>query len=66
MTADSLLGLPLAEALNRLRAAGIEPRVAISRAPRRTEDTGELRVVRVLEEGRALTACAFVTTLREE
>ena len=44
---QTLLGLPLEEALARLRAAGIEPNIIESRAPRRSEGNGALRVVRV-------------------
>lgn len=65
MTSD-LLGLPLEEAVRRSRARGVEPAVVISRAPRRTEEVGVLRVVRVSEDGRVVTACAFIDTIRED
>lgn len=57
--AERLLGLPLEEAVRRLRALGVEPAVLISRAPRRPEGVGAFRVVRVQEDGRKLTVCAF-------
>jgi len=56
----SLLGRPLEEALRQMRSQGVEPAVVISRAPRRPEGVGSLRVVRVRAEGRELTACAFL------
>lgn len=62
---EKLLGLPLTEAIRRLDAIGIEPAVTISRAPRRPEGVGAFRVVRVQEEGRRLTVCAFVTEIKE-
>lgn len=62
----ALLGLPLEEAIRRLRAEGVEPTVDITRAPRRPEGIGALRVVRVSENGRVVTACAFLDTLRED
>jgi len=55
----------LAEAEARLRAAGIVPRVMVSRAPRRAEAAGEARVVRVQEDGNLLTVCSFQTAVRE-
>lgn len=66
MTADALLGLPLDEALRRLDAEGVRPAVTVSRAPRRPEGVGALRVVRVRDGGRQLVACAFVDRVREE
>jgi hypothetical protein len=60
-----LLGLPLAEALKRLRAQGIEPAVLVSRAPRRKEEQGAPRVVRVQQAGRVLTVCAFQDLVSE-
>ena len=60
-----MLGLPLEEAIRRLDAVGVEPAVIVSRAPRRPEGVGVLRVVRVQDEGRKLTACAFVDGLAE-
>jgi hypothetical protein len=62
---SALLGLPLAEALDRLRAQGIEPTVLVSRAPRRVEGQGAPRVVRVQQEGRVLTVCAFMDLVSE-
>jgi hypothetical protein len=62
VTDSLLLGRPLPEALALLEALGIGPvTVTSSQAPKRREgtETGALRVVRVLEGGRALTICAF-------
>lgn len=59
MNPERLLGLRLEEAIRRLEAQGIRPAVTISRAPRHPEGRGALRVVRVRENGRELTACAF-------
>ena len=61
-----LLGLPLEKAILRLRAAGVEPHIEISRAPRRPQQAGALRVIRVREGGRRLTACAFALRVGEE
>ncbi|MBQ8556832.1 MAG: hypothetical protein IJ438_13315 [Clostridia bacterium] len=48
---DNLLGLPLEAALSKMRERGIEPRVVITRAPRREEkEGGTLRVIRVRED----------------
>lgn len=60
-----VLGLPLDEALQRLASQGVYPTVAISRAPRRPEEVGALRVVQVLDGGQRLVACAFVQDLKE-
>lgn len=59
MNSERLLGLCLEEAVRRLEAQGIRPAVTISRAPRHSEEEGSLRVVRVREDGRDLTVCAF-------
>ena len=65
MTPDtSLLGLTLEEALGRLRAAGVEPEVSYTRSPRR-EAAGTARVVRVMEEGKRLTAALFPDQLKD-
>ena len=60
---DSLLGLPLAQALERARAAGEEPEVVETVAPRRNAVSGEttLRVIRVraAQERLQLTVSAF-------
>ncbi len=63
--AHRLLGLPLEDAIRRLRAMGVEPAVIVSRAPRRTEGVGALRVVRVRADGAELTVSAFVDRVRE-
>lgn len=65
MRQEKLLGYPLTEAVRRLAAEGITPAVSISRAPRRQDDPGVLRVVRVEDGGKRLTACAFVDGLKE-
>lgn len=57
MTA-SLLGLPLEEAVRRLREAGVEPEVQYASAPQ-TRQGGTLRVIRVRGEGKELTAARF-------
>ncbi len=62
---ESLLGLPLTDALLRARAAGVEPVVRETCAPRRNEaGAGEktMRVIRVDEEAQrvTLTVAAFM------
>lgn len=54
----TLLGLPLEEAVRRLRQAGIEPVVRVTASPRGAQE-GTLRVIRAREEGRELTAARF-------
>jgi len=61
----TVLGLTLDEAIRRLRGQGVEPAVVVSRAPRRAEGLGALRVVQVKEGGRELTACAFMDKVKE-
>ncbi len=63
---DALLGLPLDSALQNARAMGLEPRVLVTRAPKRRGDDapvdpqGTLRVIRVRErDGLELTVSAF-------
>ncbi len=59
---ESLLGLPLAEALHRARLAGVEPQIVETCAPRRAAVTeATLRVIRVTGEGQSLsiTVSAF-------
>ena len=66
---ESLLGLPLGQALETARAWGMEPKVLVTCAPRRKgEDSAEpregtMRVIRVRElkasEGGELTVSAF-------
>ena len=62
MTA-TLLGLPLEEAVRRLREAGVEPRVQYASAPH-VRVGGTLRVIRV--RGEELTAARFEDDAREE
>ena len=60
---ESLLGLPLEDALERAAKAGQQAEVAESCAPRRTEiAAGTLRVIRVQksEAGLKLTVSAFM------
>ena len=60
---QGLLGLPEEEAVARARAAGVEPVVCRSCAPRRDPAAGTLRVIRVQqEEGKSLrlTVSAFL------
>ncbi len=60
---ETLLGLPLEEALAAARASGFEPRVLVTHAPRRKGEEaavlrqGTLRVIRVREG--ELTVSAF-------
>lgn len=54
---QALLGLPLAMAQEKLRQAGVEAEVCVSRSPRRADADGTPRVVRA-SEGR-LTVCYF-------
>lgn len=57
---QSLLGLPLSEALRRLEAAGQEPgEITVIRAPRGNSPRGTLRVVRVREDGKGLVCGEF-------
>ena len=61
---ESLLGLPLDVAMARVRAAGVEPVVQETCAPRRNPVEGAvtLRVIRVTagENGPCLTVSAFM------
>ncbi|MEG0766733.1 MAG: hypothetical protein RR482_03365 [Clostridia bacterium] len=64
---QQLLGRSLQDALALLQAKGIAPvRVVQSCAPRRDPHIGVMRVVRIQEEGRLLTVCAFLDELRQE
>ena len=60
-----LLGLPLEEALARLRARGVEPAVAYTGNPRHPSE-GTARVVRAAEDGRALVCARFSDHIRTE
>lgn len=60
------LGLTLEEATLRLALHGIVPKVCISRAPRRPDDAGALRVVWQSKDGSELTVCAFRLQVQEE
>ena len=61
---QGLLGLPEEEAVARARAAGVEPVVCRSCAPRRDPAAGTLRVIRVQQEeadkSLRLTVSAFL------
>ncbi len=52
-----LLGLPVRDAVESMRARGVEPRIVLSREPRTENPSGTLRVVRVQND--TLTVCAF-------
>lgn len=63
---QELLGLSLETALLRLGEMGITPQVDVTCAPRRREDArGELRVVRIAQDGAQLTAARFINPLAE-
>lgn len=60
-----LLGLPLDRALERYRALGsVAPRVLYTAAPRRAQQEGTLRVVRVRPD--ELTVAYFPDRVRQE
>ena len=61
----SVLGLPLDEALARLRAQGVEPAVEFTENPRHPSE-GTARVVRVAEDGRRLTCARFPDHIESE
>ncbi|MBQ2834464.1 MAG: hypothetical protein IJE71_07625 [Clostridia bacterium] len=62
-----LLGLRLDDALAVLEGEGIVPRVMLTSAPRRREETrGVLRVVYASDSGSELTAARFLDPLAEE
>lgn len=64
---DELLGLPLETALARLKAQGIVPCIQETCAPRRAvRPEGMLRVVRVGEGGRRLTAARFLDPISRQ
>ena len=58
MILEDLLGKTLDEALADMRAAGYDPQVVQSAAPRAQRSEGTLRVVRVQPD--CLTVCAFL------
>ena len=55
---ETLLGLPLEEAVRRLRGEGVEPEVRYTSALQAREG-GTLRVIRVRGEGKELTAAGY-------
>ena len=59
----NVLGLPLDEALRRLRAEGIEPEI-LHTAGFREKAEGTLRVIRIWENGRRLTVARFPDFIR--
>ena len=62
---DGLMGLPLAAALEALKAAGeVEPQVEMTRAPRDDGQAGTPRVVR--QEAGRLVVARFPDRVREE
>ena len=63
---DDLLGLPLEQALDMLRAEGISADVLQTCAPRRADETrGMLRVVFASDDGRRLTVSRFLDPIAE-
>ncbi|HIT00128.1 MAG TPA: hypothetical protein IAA59_07810 [Candidatus Faecaligallichristensenella faecipullorum] len=57
----NLLGLPLDQALEALRALGVQsPQVETTECFRRAASQGELRVVRVQDNGRRITVAGFI------
>ena len=60
-----LLGLELDRALEILRAAGREPHVTVTTAPRREPGDGAARVVYASDDGMRLTVAPFVEPLKQ-
>ena len=58
-----LLGLELSRAVELLRAQGVRPSITVTRAPKRAQDEGTLRVVYASDDGERLTAAAFLQPL---
>ena len=58
-----VLGLELEEALERLRAMGVEPEVVTACAPGTNREGGTLRVIRV--RGNEITVSAFQDAIKE-
>ena len=58
-----LLGLRLCDAQELLREEGVCPSVTVTSAPRRREGESVLRVVYASEDGKCLTAAAFLEPL---
>ena len=58
-----LLGLELSRAQELLRAEGVRPDVTVTRAPKRAQDEGVLRVVYASDGGERLTASPFLEPL---
>jgi len=59
----NLLGLPLEDALRRLKEQGIEPEI-LHTAGRREAADGTERVIRISEDGRRLTVARFPDKVR--
>ena len=59
------LGLPLEEALRRMKEQGIEPEILHTAGFRETAE-GTLRVIRISESGRRLTVARFPDFIREK
>jgi len=59
------LGLPLDEALRRLKEEGIEPEILYT-AGFRAHAEGTLRVIRIEENGRRLTVARFPDFIRRD
>ena len=63
---DDLLGLPLEQALDLLRAEDISPSVLTTCAPKRTDETrGVLRVVYASDDGERLTVARFLDPIAD-
>ena len=61
----NLEGLPLADALERLRKQGIEPEIIRTAGFREAAD-GTERVIRIQEDGRRLTVARFPDMVKME
>ena len=61
----NVLGLPLEEAVRRLKSEGIEPEI-LHTAGRREAADGTQRVIRISEDGRRLTVARFPDMVKME
>ena len=61
----NILGLPLEEALHRLKEQGTEPEI-VHTAGFREAAEGALRVIRISEDGRRLTVARFPDAVKTE
>ena len=60
---EQVLGLEVQEAVEKLRAMGVEPEIVTTCAPRTNREGGTLRVIRV--RGREITVSAFQDAIKE-